>query len=86
MLIEVGRIVIKTNGRKTLLKGVIVDIIDQNYVLVTGPFELTGLKRKRQNIKHIEPTNKLLKIKREASYAEVMKAIKAQNLTDFMKS
>lgn len=51
--IEVGRICVKNAGRETGHKCVIVDIIDKSFVLVTGPKELTGVKRRRTNIEHI---------------------------------
>jgi len=53
--IEVGRICVKIAGREAGRKCVIVDIIDENYVLITGPKQLTGVKRRRCNINHIEP-------------------------------
>ncbi|NPA99080.1 MAG: 50S ribosomal protein L14e [Crenarchaeota archaeon] len=83
--IEIGRICVKVAGREAGRKCVIVDIIDDNFVLVTGPKSLTGVKRRRVNIKHIEPLDKVIDIKRGASDEEVLKAIAATGLTDFMK-
>jgi large subunit ribosomal protein L14e len=83
--IEVGRICVKLLGREAGRKCVIVDIIDENFVLVTGPKELTGIKRRRVNIKHIEPTAKKLNISKGASDEEVMKAIEEAGLAEFMK-
>lgn len=82
--IEIGRICVKVTGREAGRKCVIVDIIDNNFVLVTGPKSLTGVKRRRANIRHIEPTDKLIKINRGASDDEVLKAIGESGLTDFM--
>ena len=62
-MIEIGRIVVKTAGREALRKAVVVDIIDKNYVLVTGPPKLSGIKRRRVNVGHLEPTKKKLEIK-----------------------
>ncbi len=75
----------KVAGREAGRKCVIIDIIDENFVLVTGPKSLTGVKRRRVNIKHIEPLDKTLKIKRGASDEEVLKAIAEEGLTEFMK-
>jgi len=69
--IEVGRICVKTRGREAGSKCVIVDIIDENFVLVTGPSKLSGLKRRRSNISHLEPTNKKIDIQKGASDEEI---------------
>lgn len=45
--IEVGRICVKLFGREAGRKCVVVDIIDKNFVLITGPKKLTGIKRRR---------------------------------------
>lgn len=83
--IEIGRICVKIAGREAGRKCVIVDIIDDNFVLITGPKSLTGVKRRRVNIKHIEPLDKVIDIPRGASDEDVLKAIAAAGLTDFMK-
>jgi len=83
--IEIGRICVKLTGREAGRKCVIVDIIDDTFVLVTGPKSLTGVKRRRVNIKHIEPLDKKVAISRGASDEEVLKAIGESGLTDFMR-
>lgn len=83
--IEVGRICVKVAGREAGRKCVVVDIVDENFVLVTGPKQLTGVKRRRVNIKHIEPLDKLVKITRGASDEDVLKAIQESGLEEFMK-
>ncbi|MEM3979819.1 MAG: KOW motif-containing protein, partial [Ignisphaera sp.] len=45
--IEVGRICVKIAGREAGRKCVIVDIIDDNYVLIMGPKSMNGVKRRR---------------------------------------
>ncbi|MEM0361662.1 MAG: 50S ribosomal protein L14e [Sulfolobales archaeon] len=84
--IEVGRICVKLRGREAGRKCVIVDIIDNNYVLITGPKELTGVKRRRVNIGHVEPLDKKVEISKGASDEEVMRSLEASNLVDFMKA
>ena len=74
-IIEIGRICIKKKGREAGRRCVIVDIIDNNYVLVTGPKYLTGVRRRRANILHLEPTNDRIEIPRGASDEEVAKAL-----------
>ena len=83
--IEIGRICVKIAGREAGRKCIIVDIIDDNFVLITGPKSLTGIKRRRVNIKHIEPLDKVIDIPKGASDEDVLKAIAAAGLTDFMK-
>jgi len=73
--IEVGRICVKVAGREAGRRCVIVDIIDKNFVLVTGPKSITGVKRRRANIKHLKPTEKKIKIRRRAADEEVIKAL-----------
>jgi len=75
--IEVGRICIKTRGREAGKKCVIVDLIDKNFVLITGPKSLTGVRRRRVNIRHLSPTEEKISISRGASDEEVLQALKA---------
>ncbi len=83
--IEVGRICVKLYGREAGRKCVVVDIIDENYVLITGPKSLTGVKRRRVNVNHIEPTDKKINIRKGASDEEVIEALKTSGLEEFMK-
>ncbi len=76
-MIEVGRVCVKIAGREANRACVVVDIIDENFVLVTGPKAVTGVKRRRCNIKHLEPTKYKIDIKRGASDKEVFEALKA---------
>lgn len=82
---DVGRICVKVMGREAGRKCVIVDIIDPNFVLITGPKSLTGVKRRRVNIKHIEPTEYKINIPKGASDEEVLKALEEAGLIDYMK-
>jgi len=75
--IEVGRICVKLTGRETGKKCVIVDVIDKSFVLVTGPKTVTGIKRRRANINHVEPLQDKIDVKRGASDEEVAEALKA---------
>ena len=73
--IEVGRICIKTTGREAGKRCVIVDLIDKNFVLVTGPKSVTGVRRRRANINHLNPTEEKINIRRGASDEEVLQAL-----------
>ncbi|MCK4440045.1 50S ribosomal protein L14e [Candidatus Bathyarchaeota archaeon] len=83
--IEVGRICVKLTGREAGRKCIIVDIMDKNFVLVTGPKNVTGVKRRRVNANHIEPLQDKIKIKRGSSDEEVMEALKASSKLEEMK-
>ena len=82
--IEVGKICVKLTGREAGRKCIIVDIIDKNFVLIAGPKTVTGIKRRRANINHIEPLRDKIKIKRGASDEEVIEALKASDKLDEM--
>jgi large subunit ribosomal protein L14e len=73
--IEVGRVCIKTAGREAGKVCVIVDILDKNFVIVDGL-----VKRRRCNIKHLEPTEKKVDIQKGASTEEVKLALDAAGL------
>ena len=83
--IEVGRLCYKIRGHEAGRKCVIVDIIDSNFVLITGPKNLTGVKRRRVNIKHIVPLDKKIDIEKGASDEQVLKALESAGLVDFMR-
>lgn len=83
--IEVGRVCVKLNGREAGRKCVIVDIIDKNFVLVTGPIKLTGVKRRRTNVKHLESTAETVDIKKGASDEDVTKLVEKAKKTAFLK-
>jgi len=82
--IEVGRICVKLSGREAGRKCVIVDVIDKNFVLITGPKTVTGVKRRRANINHIEPLIDKIEIKRGTSDEEVVETLKASGKLETM--
>jgi len=75
--IEVGRVCVKVAGREAGRKCVIVDVMDKSFVLITGPKTVTGIKRRRANINHIEPLQDRVEIKRGAADEEVVETLKA---------
>lgn len=83
--VEVGRICVKLVGREAGCKCVIVDLIDKNFVLLTGPKEVTGIKRRRVNINHIEPTGEKIKLDRGATDEDVAQALETAGKTEEMK-
>ncbi|MEW6506061.1 MAG: 50S ribosomal protein L14e [Chloroflexota bacterium] len=82
--IEVGRICVKVAGRETGRKCVIVDLADKSFVTVTGPKSVTGVRRRRVNVNHIQPLQETLEVKRGASDEEVAEALKTSGKLDFM--
>ncbi len=67
-MIEVGRLVVKIAGRDAGNTAVVVDRIDDNYVLIDG-----GARRKKCNIRHLEPLDKSIDISKGASHELVAK-------------
>ncbi|RDD52524.1 50S ribosomal protein L14e [Nanoarchaeota archaeon NZ13-N] len=70
MVIEIGRLCVKLRGREAGRRCVVVDILDENFVIIDG-----DIKRRRANIKHLEPLPVILNIKQGASTEEVIKAM-----------
>jgi len=70
-MLSVGRVCVKIAGRDAGKKCVIVEVIDNNYVLVDGM-----TRRRKCNKIHLEPLNQKLDIKVNASHEDVAKAFK----------
>jgi large subunit ribosomal protein L14e len=83
--IEVGRICVKLTGRETGRKCVVVDVIDKNFAVITGPKAVTGVRRRRTNVDHLEPTPEVVELKKGAADDEVEKALTKAKKTKFMK-
>jgi large subunit ribosomal protein L14e len=75
--IEVGRICVKVVGREAGKRCVIVDVVDKNFVLITGPKDVSGVKRRRVNISHLEPIREKIEIKRGAIDEDITEVLKA---------
>ncbi len=84
--IEVGRVCVKVAGRESGRKCVIVDVMDKSFVLVTGPKNVTGVKRRRVNINHVAPTEDTIQVKRGASDEEVTQMLEAAGKLEQMKA
>ena len=82
--VEVGRICVKLSGREAGRRCVIVDVTDKSFVLITGPKEVTGVRRRRANINHVEPMQDSIEIKRGASDEEVAEALKSAGKLEAM--
>ena len=75
--IEIGRICTKQKGRENGKKCVIIDIMDKSFVLVTGPKKVTGVKRRRVNISHLQPLQEKIDVPRGASDEEIAKVLES---------
>lgn len=83
--VEVGRVCMKLAGREAGKKCVVVDVIDKNFVLVTGPVKVSGVKRRRVNVSHVEPMDVKVKIEKGDDDEVVVEALKKAKLLEDMK-
>ncbi len=82
--VKVGRVCVKTRGRESGKKCVVVDVIDKSFILITGPRELTGVKRRRANINHIRPLDWKIDIKKGVKDKEIIDVLKKTGKVDEM--
>ena len=84
--IEVGRLCVKLSGREAGKKCVVVDVVDKSFALITGPQSVSGVRRRRVNMNHIEPLDESVELKRGASDEDVAQVLKkAGKLEDMAK-
>jgi large subunit ribosomal protein L14e len=67
-MFEVGVVCMKLAGRDAGKQCVVVDVVDAHTVLVDGE-----TRRRKSNVKHLEPTGKKVQIAKGASAAEIAK-------------
>lgn len=75
MIFDVGRLCVKIAGRDAGEKCVVVEMIDDLFVVVDG-----ATRRKKVNIRHLEPLEQTIDIKEKASHQEVQAAFKKLGL------
>lgn len=78
--LTVGRICMKIAGREAGRFCCVLKKIDDNFFLITGPKVLSGVKRRRCNVEHLEPTEYSVKIEAEASDKAVIEAYEKAGL------
>jgi large subunit ribosomal protein L14e len=81
-MIEPGRVVLKIAGREAGKYAVIVERVSDSFVLITGPKSVTGVKRRKCNIDHIEPTEHRLEIDSKADDAIIENSWKDSGLIE----
>ena len=72
---EIGRLCVKLAGRDARMKCVIIDVLDNNYVMIDGQ-----TRRRKCNINHLEPLDKVLKVKKNATHSEVKTVLKKEKI------
>ena len=77
---KIGQLCIKIAGRDSGQFCLIVDNIDNNFVLIDG-----NVRRKKCNVLHLEPLNIILKIKKGADTKTVLDAMKKEGIEVFEK-
>ena len=80
-IFDVGRICVKIAGREAGRKCVVVEKIDKTYVIIAGP----DVKRRRANMKQLEPTSEILDIKKGITDEDLEKLLETENKIDMMK-
>ena len=81
-MLETGRIVLKIAGREAGKYAVIIDSVKDNFVLITGPKSITGVKRRKCNIDHIEPTEHKFDIGSNVDDASIENLWKSSDLIE----
>jgi large subunit ribosomal protein L14e len=71
-MFEIGRICVKIAGRDSNKVCVVVDVVDASTVLIDGQ-----TRRRKCNVKHLEPIQKMVELNKGASHGEVKKALSA---------
>ncbi|MFH0870806.1 MAG: 50S ribosomal protein L14e [archaeon] len=70
-MFEIGRVCVKLAGRDAGMKCIVIDVVDHSFVVVDGQ-----TRRRKCNIKHLEPLSQVLQISKNAPAAEVVRAMK----------
>ena len=73
-LFSVGRLCVKIAGRDAGRKCIVVEQIDDQFVVVDG-----ATRRKKVNVRHLEPLAEVLELQEKASHDDVKKAFEKQS-------
>jgi large subunit ribosomal protein L14e len=66
--IEVGSICVKRKGREAGRKAVVIDVLENQFVLIDG----VNVKRRKCNARHLVPLGEKAALKKGASHADVL--------------
>jgi large subunit ribosomal protein L14e len=81
--LDIGRVCIKISGREAGKYCVVLKVgkdKESAFAWITGPKLLSGVKRRRANIGHLEPTPYKLDVKEDATDEEVISAFEKSAL------
>jgi large subunit ribosomal protein L14e len=84
-MLDVGRLCLKTAGREAGKYCIIVKKIDDTFVTVSGPRLVTGVKRRRCNIAHLEPLQHKIKIQADASDEQILQLYEKEGIFTQLK-
>ncbi len=76
-MIEIGRLCMKIAGREAGKKAVIVDVVDNKFVIIDG-----NVKRRKCNINHIELLPEKIDVKKGATTEEVKKIFEEKGILE----
>jgi large subunit ribosomal protein L14e len=85
-MLEIGQVCLKTAGREAGKYCVVIDIIDKDFVMITGPKSITKVKRRKCNIAHLEPVPIKIEIAKNATDEEVIKAYEKADVLSKIKA
>ena len=78
MIFDVGRVCMKIAGRDANKYCAVVKVLDANTVEIEGQ-----TRRRKCSINHLEPLDKILKVKEGASAKEVAAALTKEGVIDW---
>lgn len=84
-VLELGRVCLKIAGREAGKYAVVIKPAgkskeEKSFVFVTGPRLLTGVKRRRSNIEHLQATEYKLEVAEDATDEQVVAAYEKAGL------
>ena len=65
--LEVGSVCVKTTGREAGNKAVVLDTVDDNFVLIQGP----RVRKRKCNVLHLIPIGKKISLTKGATQKEI---------------
>ena len=81
-MFETGRVVLKIAGREAGKYAVVLESASDGFVLITGPKAITGIKRRKCNIDHLEPTENKLDVGAKATDSDIESKWKSSGLIE----
>ncbi|MBI4894502.1 MAG: 50S ribosomal protein L14e [Candidatus Aenigmarchaeota archaeon] len=79
--LQVGRVCMKVAGRESGGYCVFLKSEGPSFGLVTGPKILTGVKRRKSNVSHLEPTQYMVDVSENSTDEQVIAALDKAGLT-----